>query len=70
MKFINMASAITLFAASYANASQILPIDEGETPIEGTVDGMEEAFFKMQEMYNSATAVDEGIEAAAEAFNS
>ena len=59
MKFINMACAITLFAASYANASQFLPIDEGENPIDAVVD-----------LYNSATAIDEGIEAAAEAFNS
>ena len=72
MKMINMAIAITLFATSYAN-----PIfnraeeDESESTgaIAGAVEGITNALNQAKDVYDAAQSVDEGLDAAEDAYN-
>merc|ERR1712156_4773 len=72
MKMINMAITITLFATSYAN-----PIfnraeeDESESTgaIAGAVEGISNALNQAKDAYDAAQSVDEGLDAAEDAYN-
>ena len=73
MKMINMAIAITLFATSYANPIfNKVEEDESESTgtIAGAVEGINNAFNEVKDMLDAAKSVDEGIDAAEDAFNS
>ena len=73
MKTINMAIAITLFATSYANPIfNKVEEDESESTgtIAGAVEGINNTFNEIKDMYEVAQSVDEGLDAAEDAFNS
>ena len=68
-----MAIAITLFATSYANPIfNKVEEDESESTgtIAGAVEGINNAFNEVKDMLDAAKSVDEGIDAAEDAFNS
>ena len=78
MKMINMALAITLFAASYANASTFLPIeeDEAEDPasemaagVNSIFDTINGAVDNFKDMAEAAESAQDTLDAATQAYN-